>query len=89
MSDGIVGRALYCRFKNVNCVGLLLLAIQDCASEDHSCGIRGNILQNGVVYLGSFIQMVLLDQELDVGLGDCIILWMLRMDRAELRNRFV
>ena len=38
---------------------------------------------------GSFIQVVLLDQQLDVCLGDCIIFWMLRMDRAELRNRFV
>jgi len=89
MSDGVVGCALYCRFQNVNCVGLLLLAIQYCASEYHSCWIRRKILQNGVVYLGSFIQAVLLDQELDVCLSDCIIFWMLRMDRTELRNRFV
>src|ERR1700693_160883 len=84
MADGIIRRAFYGLFKNVNSVGLFLLTIQDRALQNHGGGIRWEIFQNGVVHFGCLIQAILLQQELNVSFGNRLIFGKVGIKRTEL-----
>src|SRR5208282_4980772 len=89
VSRSAIRRAFHSGLKNGNGFIRLALAHQNFAAKNERLGIRWRILQDGVIELAGIVQVVLEDQNLDIGLCDSEVLWILGVQSGELRSRFV